>query len=107
MPSALALGRAPDTFNESPGVSTQQGSPAEAQVGLSCTQLSRAALCLANEEHALLQNPGTLVMCLQGAYCNNSRKVIQSKLIKTLHLLILQYKEAGRRGNKDMMVLIE
>lgn len=46
-------------------------------------------------------------MCLQGAYCNNSRKVIQSKLIKTLHLLILQYKEAGRRGNKDMMVLIE
>lgn len=44
-------------------------------------------------------------MCLQGAYCTNSLKMIQSKLIKMLHLLILQYKQAERKGNKGMTVL--
>lgn len=44
MPSALTLGKPSDTFNESPGVTPQQGrdgaGPVQAQVGLSCGPLS-------------------------------------------------------------------
>lgn len=64
------------------------------------TPLQHSSAIPANKEQPSFQELGTSVVCLQGTHCANSLKIIPSKLIKMLHLLTLQYKQAERRKKK-------
>lgn len=100
MPSAWIQGKPSDTCNESPRAPPQPGGVGPALgwhrwAELWAPSLLSTLLAVpANEEQTSFQKQGISVVSLQGTHCPDSLKIIPSKLIKMLHLLIIQYKQA-------------
>ena len=108
IPPALAQGEPSETCNESPGVPPQQRGEGPGLCLHRCAEPcpptvspAHPSAIPAKKEQPSFQELGTSVVCLQGTHCADSLKIIPSKPIKTLHLLILQYKQAERRKKKQ------